>query len=336
MKISSSTRTILLFLLTMTLAVGLSFVAGRLWGGKPEISKENSEWIIDAEMTVSDFGQANNLPNPVLKGIFNLKTKSDLQKKLSEYGAPDQIKSTIKKKMALAGEHATKNWVKIRIKFGLWFAWLFMIFFVFRNRKMTQNPRKWLLFASVMIFGVIMGSDPSPMGTVKDAIYLYGTDRVIFPPRLIALVVFLFTVFVVNKFICAWGCQLGVLQDLIFRLNQTNTGKLVLGKQFKLPFVITNSIRIAFLAVFTFFAFAWGLDIISSIDPFKIYNPAHLGIAGAIFIGILMIISLFVYRPWCHLFCPFGLAGWFVEKISLFKINVDYNTCIGCQKCAEA
>jgi NAD-dependent dihydropyrimidine dehydrogenase PreA subunit len=336
MKKSSPVKTILLFLITIALVVGLSFVSGRIWGGKPEALPENNEWIIDAEMTLKNFGQANNLPNPVLKGIFNLTAESDLQKKLSQYGTSDQIRSTVKKKLALAAEHATKNWVKILIKFGFWFAFLLMIFFVFRNRKMTRNLRKWLLFGSVMLFGVILGSDPSPMGTVKDAIYLYGSSGAIFPPRLIALLIFLLTVFVANKFICAWGCQLGVLQDLIFRFNQANSGKSVLGKQFKLPFVITNSIRVIFLAVFTFFAFVWGFDIIGPIDPFKIFTPAHLGIAGAVFAGTLLIMSLFVYRPWCHLFCPFGLVGWVVEKISLFRINVDYETCIGCQKCADA
>lgn len=336
MQKSFRVRTILLFFITITLVAGLSFVSGRIWGGKPEKLPENTEWIIDADMTLKDFGQANNLPNPVLKGIFKLTAESDLQKKLSQYGTSDQIRSTVKKKLALAAEHATKNWVKIRIKFGCWFACLLMVFFVFRNRKMNRNLRKWLLFGSVMLFGVILGSDPSPMGTVKDAIYLYGSSGAIFPPRMIALVVFLLIVFAANKFICAWGCQLGVLQDLIFRFNQTSTGKSVLGKQFKLPFVITNSIRVVFLAVFTFFAFAWGVDIIGPIDPFRIFNPIHLGIGGAVFVGTLLIMSLFVYRPWCHLFCPFGLAGWFVEKISLFRINVDYETCIGCQKCAAA
>jgi len=57
---------------------------------------------------------------------------------------------------------------------------------------------------------------------------------------------------------------------------------------------------------------------------------------GGIFLASLLIASLFLYRPWCHLFCPFGLVGWLVEKISLFKINVDYKSCIGCLACEKA
>jgi polyferredoxin len=174
------------------------------------------------------------------------------------------------------------------------------------------------------------------MGTVKDAIHLFGTTGAIFPPRMIALLIFLVIVFLANKYICAWGCQAGTLQDLIFRINQTDKRKAVFGTQIKLPFVVTNSVRFAFLCVFTIVAFLWGLDIIDPIDPFKIYKPIYLGLSGGFFIGILVLASLFLYRPWCHLFCPFGFVGWFVEKISLVKISVNYDTCIACQKCAKA
>jgi polyferredoxin len=83
-------------------------------------------------------------------------------------------------------------------------------------------------------------------------------------------------------------------------------------------------------------AFTRGSDIIEPFDPFKFYKPMHLGIVGIVFVAGLLVLSLFVYRPWCHLFCPFGLAGWFIEKISLHKVSVDYETCIACGKCETA
>jgi polyferredoxin len=255
---------------------------------------------------------------------------------LSEYGTPEQVKSLATKKVALATEHASKNWVKIPIKFALWFAFLVTLFVSLRKRSAYAALRKKLLFASVLIFGVVMGPDPSPMGTVKDAIHLYGSARGIFPPRMIALTLFLAIAFLVNKYICGWGCQAGVLQDLIFRLNQTEKQTTILGRRFKPPFALTNSVRVLFLAAFTSVAFAWGMDIIEPIDPFRIYKPAYLTLGGGAFIAAILIASLFTYRPWCHFFCPFGLVGWLVEKISLMKVSVDYETCIACQKCAAA
>jgi polyferredoxin len=332
----SPMKTGILFVLIIILVVGLSLASNRIWGGKPEQLPQSKSFIIEKEMTLIQFGQANDLPSPALKEIFELKSASDLEKRLSEYGTMDQIASMVTKKLALVSEHASKNWTKILVKFGLWILFLYAIFILLRKRKVASGLRNGLLFLSFLIFGVVMGSDPSPMGTVKDAIHLYATAQVIFPPRMIALGIFLAIVFLANKYICAWGCQAGTLQDLIFRINQTDKRESVIGRLIKLPFALTNSIRLIFLCVFTLVAFSWGIDIIDPIDPFKIYQPIHLKIIGGTFIGILLLASLFIYRPWCHLFCPFGLAGWLVEKVSRMKISVNYETCVACQKCAAA
>jgi len=88
--------------------------------------------------------------------------------------------------------------------------------------------------------------------------------------------------------------------------------------------------------IFTMAAFVWATDLIEQIDPFKIYKPAAIGIGGGIFLGLILIAALFVYRPWCQFFCPFGLVGWLIEKVSLFRIVVNHETCIGCRSCEKA
>jgi len=333
---SSPVATISMFIALIIAVVTLSAISAKMWGGKPETLPEPKQLIITEEMTLSDFGQANGLPNPALKEIFGLQQKSGLQKKVSEYGNEIQIQSLVTKKLALVAEHETKDWKKIVIKFAVWFSVLIGIFFLFRKQKVSPSKRKLTLFFSTVIFGVVLGADPSPMGTVKDAIHLFGSSGAIFPPRMIALTVFLLIVLLANKYICSWGCQFGVLQDLIFRLNQNDKYRQIIGKQINLPFVFTNSVRIGFLVIFTVVSFLWGTDIIEPIDPFKIFKPMHLGIVGGASVAGLLILSLFVYRPWCHLFCPFGLVGWFVEKISINKVSVDYKTCIACNKCEKA
>ena len=292
--------------------------------------------VIQSEMTVGQFGRENGLENPLLKEIFQLKSKSDLDRKLSMYGTTEDIRSLVKKRTALSAEKESKNWRKIAVKFLLWFIFLASVFIYAGKHKFTPDSRKGLLFMPVFIFGIVLGSDPSPMGTVKDAVYLFATARTFFPPRMVALLVFLLLVFLANKYICAWGCQAGTLQDLVFRLNRNRAQKPVIWKQFKIPFVYTNTFRVVFFTVFTVIAFMWGFDIIDTIDFFKVYKPVHLGITGGVFAAAILVAGLFIYRPWCHMFCPFGLAGWLVEKLSLIRINVNYDTCIACKKCADA
>ena len=330
-------RISLYFIATIAIVVIASYFSAHLWGGKEEELPEDIELVMSDNMTMGQFGKQNAIPNPVLKQTFNLQSKSDLQKKLTDFALTDrQIESAIRKNMALSAEYESKNWIKIPIKFALWFAFLIMVFIFMHRRMLKVKLRKRLYFSAILIFGIILGSDPSPMGTVKDAVYLLGSKGVIFPPRMIALGVFIIMVLLANKFICSWGCQFGVLQDFIFRINRRKKDRGGLFRQYKPPFVVTNSIRVGFFAIFSVAAFLWAVDIISPIDPFKIYKPGVIMIGGGIFIGIILIASLFIYRPWCYLFCPFGLVGWLVEKISIFKIKVNYDTCIACESCARA
>ena len=329
-------KTALYFFLLIATVIGLSILSNKIWVTGSEKITVPEVLVIEDEMTIGRFGQANSLDGQMLKEIFSLETKSGLEKQISEYGSAEQVRSLVVKKTALLKEEADKNWKKIAVKFLLWFVFLMSVFIYLRKHKATPVVRNSLLFISLSVFGVIFGSDPAPMGTVKDAVHLFATARTIFPPRMIALTVFLLMVFLANKYICAWGCQAGTLQDLIFRLNRDKNNKAVIWKQFKLPFVLTNTFRVTFFFVFIFIAFLWGIDIIEPVDFFKIYKPSHLGFIGGTSAGVLILASLFIYRPWCHLFCPFGLTGWVIEKISLVRININYDTCIACKKCADA
>jgi len=330
-------RTFVLLLIVIGLVIIFSSISTRLWGEKPETIPPRHEMVFQEEMTVSEFGTVNQLQNTLLVEVFGLVSKEDLQKKVTEFQlSKDQILSRANKVLALEGEHASKNWLKILIKFVLWTFFLGFVFSLVKGRRITSRNRRWVLLSGVVLFGVILGSDPSPMGTIKDAIVLLAKSGAIFPPRAIALTLFLIFVFVANKFICTWGCQFGTLQDFIFRLNRDSKDRQGRIRQFKPPFILTNTIRVVFLAAFTLVAFLWKVDFVEFIDPFKIFNPSKMILAGGIFVGVLSIASLFIYRPWCHFFCPFGLAGWIVERVSLVKIKVNYETCIACEACAKA
>ncbi|MCF7955283.1 MAG: 4Fe-4S binding protein [Phycisphaerae bacterium] len=331
------TRLIISFLIVAILVVSGSLISSRLWSGKAEYIPEDTEIILQDDMTVAEFGKANNLDRKVLKSIFGLQSPSDLQNKVADFGiSAEQLNKKVNQSVAIQTEHATKNWFKIPLKGGLWIAFLSIVFVLLRKGKITARSRKIIYITAIVLFGVFLGSDPSPMGTVKDAVVLFGSKGVIFPPRLIAFGVFMLMVIVANKFICSWGCQLGTLQDLIFRLNRNSKDTKGLIGQIKVPFVISNSIRILFFIALTAVAFLWATDIVEHIDPFKIFKPKVIGFIGGAFIALILIAGLFIYRPWCHFFCPFGLVSWIAEKVSIFKIQVDYDKCISCQACSKA
>ncbi len=321
----------------VALVVVGSAASEKLWKGEAETVPVARPLVLRPDMTIAEFGQENALARATLRDVFGLHSPADLEQRLSDVPLTEaEIRARVGRSVALEAEEASKNWQKILVKFGFWVAFLGTVFGFLRRGRVTPKVRRRLYLAAVVAFGVILGADPAPMGTVKDAIVLYGSSGAIFPPRIIALAVFLLLAFLANKFICSWGCQVGTLQDLVFRLNRnrSDTGEGL--PQFKLPFVLTNSARVAVFALFTAVALASGTDLIHPIDPFRVYKPETLGLVGAGFVGVLLVASLFVYRPWCLFFCPFGLIGWLVEKVSWFKIRVDYGTCTACGACEKA
>ncbi|MBN2570787.1 MAG: 4Fe-4S binding protein [Ignavibacteriales bacterium] len=330
-------KVIILFFILIIFVVILSKTSNELWVEKREKILNISEFIIYENMSLDEFGEKKKIPNEVISKVFKIQTKYDFEKDINSFNINiDQIKTEINKNLAIYSENQSKNWLKIYLKFFLWFIFLIFIFIITKKSLVNSKNRKWLYLISIVIFGVVMGSDPSPMGTIKDAIVLFGKSNVVFIPRIIALIIFLSLVILANKFICSWGCQFGVLQDFIFRINKTKKQNNSIFKQFKIPFIVTNSIRILFFLIFSVIAIAWAFDIIEWYDPFKIFNPTVIDVISYIFIPTILVLSLFVYRPWCHLFCPFGLIGWLAEKISIFKIKVNYETCIGCEACVKS
>ncbi len=317
--------------------VGGSLVSNHLWAGEQEQIPEGITVTVHDGMTVAEFGKEHVLGRKVLKKVFGLSSPNDLKRQVADFGmSQEQLSKEVNKVLAIQAEHASKNWFKIPVKGGLWVVFLAAVFVLFRKGKIFARNRKWIYIAAVSIFGIFLGSDPSPMGTVKDAVVLLGSKGVIFPPRLIAFGIFLLMAVVANKFICSWGCQLGALQDLIFRSNRDSKDRRGLLRQVKIPFIISNSTRVLFFLMLTLVAFVWAMDVAGAIDPFKVFKPQVIGMAGGIFIALVLVLSFFVYRPWCHFFCPFGLVGWLAEKLSIFKIKVDYDKCVSCEACAKA
>lgn len=327
-------RLIVISAAVVVLTIGLSLLRDRILpspGAKPEPPQE---LVLRNGMTLEEFGKANGLDRPVLRAVFALKDASQLKKPLSDYNmSSEDLSQRVHRAIALRNENASKDWGKILLKFALWVVFLAFVFVLVRRGLVRSRLRVVLYSVAVLTFGVVLGSDPSPMGTVKDAVALYGAVGAIFRPRMIAMAAFLVMALLANKFICAWGCQLGALQDLLLRIRSDVVGIRV---SWKPPFAVTNTVRVSFFAVMVVFAFLFAFDIVEPIDPFKVYKPTALTIAGAGFLVSILAASLFMYRPWCHLFCPFGLLGWLIEKISVFKVTVDYDTCIACGACEKA
>ncbi|MHB0856361.1 MAG: 4Fe-4S binding protein [Anaerolineae bacterium] len=229
-------------------------------------------------------------------------------------------------------------------KFLLWLGVVAVATVLLHRRRVTATVRLVFLLGGTVVFGFLFGLltpagslDPNPVFSVRSLLrtlagapaaapQMLGRPQQLVAPLAAMLLVLLGLVWVSNKALCGWGCPLGLLQDL---LNRTRLPK------WRPSFRLSNSVRfVAFGALVAGIAVT-GLDWIGWIDPFQIFR-FNLGGAIGVFGGLLLVASLFVYRPWCQFLCPFGLLGWVIEQFSLLQPRIDRQLCRNCQLCVRA
>lgn len=223
-------------------------------------------------------------------------------------------------------------------------AWLVVVLaatLLLRRRQATTKVRLGFLVGGVLVFGFLFGQiatgrlDPNPVSFLLNLLHvvagqqqlpLLALRQVTILPVALTLIVLLGISLASNKAVCGWACHLGLLQDLLYRVPVP---------KWRPPFWLTNTVRaVAFVALLVGLVVA-GIDWIGWIDPFRIFR-IRFTLATGIFAALLLIASLFVYRPWCQFLCPFGFISWQVEQFSLLRPRIDWEQCKKCQLCVKA
>ncbi len=220
----------------------------------------------------------------------------------------------------------------ILVKFALWIGTVVAATILLRRRKVTARVRVAFLIGGVVLFGFLFGLllpaglNPNPVASLRTLLTGTLVRRQLAGPVAVMLALLLVAVGISNKSICGWACQLGLLQDLLHQVKMP---------KWEPPFWLTNGVRIvAFVGLIGGLLTA-GLDWIGAIDPFQLFS-FNLTWPIVIFSVALLGASLFIYRPWCRLLCPFGLVSWVVEQGSLLRPRVDRELCKKCQLCVRA
>ena len=220
----------------------------------------------------------------------------------------------------------------VLVKLALWIVTIAVATLLLVRRKVTSRVRLAFVVGGVLISGFLFGAlipgdlNPNPVASLRTLLTTLLVRRQ-FMLRVAGMLVLLLVLsWVSNKSICGWGCQLGLLQDLLDRLPLP---------KWRPPFWLSNSVRIAAFAALVILLLGAGLDWIGIVDPFRLFQLSFTW-PIATFSVLLLAASLFVYRPWCRFLCPFGLLSWLVEQASLFRPQVDRDICRACRACVKA
>ena len=173
-----------------------------------------------------------------------------------------------------------------------------------------------------------------PFGGVV-TIYQYATTgtfvQKIHESAFILMIVGFVLAFLIGPVFCGWVCPLGTFQEWLGNLGRKLFGKRRYNRLIpeKLDHVL-RYLRYLVLAWVVYITAVTGTLIFAEYDPyFALFNfwTSEAAIGGLIVLGIIIVASLFVERPWCKYACPYGAVLGIFNLFRVFKIRRNEATC---------
>lgn len=193
----------------------------------------------------------------------------------------------------------------------------------------TRNFKTVFLVASLAMLGFYRGGCPCMISSMQDValagmgLHSHWIDYLWFL-GLIPLT------YVFGQVWCGWVCHLGAFQEFLFKRNKIEFLKSEKSQK------VMKIIRYVLLTALLVQLFITKSNLFIKIDPFMVaFNLNSYYTAGWILLGLLLITSLFINRPFCRAACPVGLILGWVKKIPGASVLGAKENCTGCITCAK-
>ena len=202
-----------------------------------------------------------------------------------------------------------------------------------RSQKLNNKLKVLLLAISFVFGGIILGGVPNVVLVIQ---HIFADF--LFPNRwaflLLRLSIFLGLTFFFGRIFCGYVCPLGAVQELASMIRFKP--KLNYNRTYKKK---KTYLRWGFFAIYAIFSMIWGLELTLFMNPINgfliFWTPLTVSIFVAFIIFMLtIVVSFFIYRPYCRFFCPFGALAFLFGKISPLKIRRTPH-CTECGVCEK-
>lgn len=344
--------------LWMVLAFWISFITVALGPmdafaqGKGQGKQQDDEVAITirGSMTFEEVARVNQVPvsylmerlrlppdTPLGESIRNLREQynfktEELRRFISEYRSGQVTTSAAVKGYREPETRAVSTTALSLILYGI--LCVIMVFLLAKN-WVTQTIRLLILVVSISVFGIVFQSRVEPMRAVSKIFQSIAMDRYLpLQEWLLVFIAFVLMAVIGVKLICGWGCPVGALQEFLYHLP------ILKGvKKKRVPFGVSNSVRIALFFVFVILILGWiadfkGESIYRYFNPFKLFEWKFRKTA-LVTMGLIFGLSIIHYRTYCMWICPFGLLSWSIQNFGIFKVRVNRQTCNDCGKCVQ-
>lgn len=227
--------------------------------------------------------------------------------------------------------------------FILWVSLMIVFTWLLLKNRISNKISIMLFILSIVVGGIILGGIPSAVMPIQLILATIGFGQPIISvlPMIIILSLLLLTGLVIGRIFCGYACPVGALQEFISKVQFKSNIKEQKDIKYtiSIPSNVARIIRWVVFILITILAIIWSFALLQLINPFLGYsfftNPLAITLLIPFFTLILVAVSsIFIYRPWCRLFCPFGALASEISRISIFKLRrtEDCTDCGLCEK----
>lgn len=195
-------------------------------------------------------------------------------------------------------------------------------------KKRSRIGVFWMSVFSIIYFGFFREGCVCSVGSLQNIVLAIFNPDYNIPISVIVFftVPLLFTLFYGRTF-CAAVCPLGAIQDffLLRPVNMKSWLQSVLGM---IPYIYLG-LSVLYAATSTDF-------IICRYDPFIgifRFNATFMMFALG---GAFLLISVFIGRPYCRFFCPYGVLLNLTSRLSKRHLTITPAACIQCRLCEDS
>ena len=137
---------------------------------------------------------------------------------------------------------------------------------------------------------------------------------------------------------CGWICPFGTVEEFVGKI-----GRKIFKKRYNnfIPFKLDKLLkylRYVVLLLVVILTATSGKLLFSNVDPyFALFNiwSSEVTRLSLLILGLILIGSLFVERPWCKYLCPFGALLGIFNFFRIVKLKRNEKTCINCKVCDQ-
>ena len=216
----------------------------------------------------------------------------------------------------------------------------------FLKGSLYQGAGKTVCVPGLNCYSCPAASGSCPIGALQAAV---GSPQYRFSYYIVGFLLLLGML--LGRAICGFLCPFGWLQELLHKIptKKFSSQKLKPLRYLKYGILVVMVCMLPVLAANDvgigdpfFCKYLCPQGVLEGAIPLSLVNPSIRAALGKLFswkLSILLtiiVLSVLFFRPFCKWLCPLGAFYALLNRMSLFRMQVDRDKCVSCGQCAKA